>query len=99
MMSVSPGTGILLVVPILQLRENGNIVVPYHVTCIADFISMIELAIRTAFSPGEWINHWIFLGDSVHPVPVVGVRKDVLSFFDGLVLRRSHAVEFAGPVR
>lgn len=65
-------------VPILQLRENSNIVVPYHVTSIADFISMIEFAIRTTFSPGEWIDDWIFLGASVHPVPVVGVRNDVL---------------------
>jgi hypothetical protein len=82
MMSVvSPGTGILLVVPILRLRENGNIAVPYHVTCIADFISMIELAIRSAFSPGEWIDHWILLGASIHPVPVVGVRNDVLFLF------------------
>ena len=77
-MSASPSSSALVVVPILQLRENGNVVIPYHITGIADFISMIELAIRTAFSPGEWINHWIFLGDSVHPVPVVGVRKDVL---------------------
>ena len=85
MMSSRPDLSDLLVSRSrLSWRENRHVVVADHVHRVTEFISMIELTIRTTFVPKVWVNYWIFTESAFHPVMViwVGNERIILGRFD-----------------